>query len=94
MRPQDLTTAKTVAKFSVVSNTAGGKKSVARRSTGLDNSSDGAERGESIRRSDSGVCSSAFASTAMKDRPAVWIPQRETPCERAVSRISVLSQLA
>ena len=36
MRPQDLTTAKTVAKISVVSNTAGGKKSVARRSTGLD----------------------------------------------------------
>jgi hypothetical protein len=30
MRPQDLTTAKTVAKISVVSNTAGGKKSVAR----------------------------------------------------------------
>jgi hypothetical protein len=28
MRPQDLTTAKTVAKISVVSNTAGGKKSV------------------------------------------------------------------
>jgi hypothetical protein len=28
MRPQDLTTAKTVAKFSVVSKTAGGKKSV------------------------------------------------------------------
>jgi hypothetical protein len=39
MRPQDLTTAKTVAKISVVSNTAGGKKSVARRSTGLDYSS-------------------------------------------------------
>jgi hypothetical protein len=39
MRPQDLTTAKTVAKVSVVSNTAGGKKSVARRSTGLDYSS-------------------------------------------------------
>ncbi len=36
MRAQDLTTAKTVAKISVVSNTAGGKKSVARRSTGLD----------------------------------------------------------
>jgi hypothetical protein len=36
---QDLTTAKTVAKISVVSNTAGGKKSVARRSTGLDYSS-------------------------------------------------------
>jgi hypothetical protein len=35
MRPQDLATAKTVAKISVVSNTAGGKKSVARRSTGL-----------------------------------------------------------
>jgi hypothetical protein len=31
-----LTTAKTVAKISVASNTAGGKKSVARRSTGLD----------------------------------------------------------
>ena len=30
MRPQDLTTAKTGAKISVVSNTAGGKKSVAR----------------------------------------------------------------
>jgi hypothetical protein len=29
MRPQDLATAKTVAKISVVSNTAGGKKSVA-----------------------------------------------------------------
>jgi hypothetical protein len=39
MRPQDLTTAKTLAKISVVSNTAGGKKSVARRSTGLDYSS-------------------------------------------------------
>jgi hypothetical protein len=39
MRPQDLATAKTVAKISVVSNTAGGKKSVARRSTGLDYSS-------------------------------------------------------
>ena len=39
MRPQDLTTAKTVAKISMVSNTAGGKKSVARRSTGLDYSS-------------------------------------------------------
>jgi hypothetical protein len=34
-----LATAKTVAKISVVSNTAGGKKSVARRSTGLDYSS-------------------------------------------------------
>jgi hypothetical protein len=42
MRPQDLATAKTVAKISVVSNTAGGKKSVARRSTGLDYSSCGA----------------------------------------------------
>lgn len=30
MRPQDLNTAKTVAKISAVSNTAGGKKSVAR----------------------------------------------------------------
>jgi hypothetical protein len=30
MRPQNLTTAKTVAKISVVSNTAGRKKSVAR----------------------------------------------------------------
>jgi hypothetical protein len=39
MRPQDLTTAKTVAKTSAVSNTAGGKKSLARRSTGLDYSS-------------------------------------------------------
>jgi hypothetical protein len=39
MRAQDLTTAKTVAKISVVSNTAGGKDSVARRSTGLDYSS-------------------------------------------------------
>ena len=39
MRPQDLTMAKTVAKISVVSNTAGGKKSVAGRSTGLDYSS-------------------------------------------------------
>jgi hypothetical protein len=39
MRPQDMATAKTVAKVSVVSNTAGGKKSVARRSTGLDYSS-------------------------------------------------------
>ena len=39
MRAQDLTTAKTVAKITVVSNTAGGKKSVARRSTGLDYSS-------------------------------------------------------
>jgi hypothetical protein len=39
MRPQDLSTAKTVAKISVVSNTAGGNKSVARRSTGLDYSS-------------------------------------------------------
>jgi hypothetical protein len=29
-----------------------------------------------------------------KDRPAGWIPQRETPCEQAVSRTSVLSQLA
>jgi hypothetical protein len=29
-----------------------------------------------------------------KDRPASWIPQRETPCEQAVSRTSVLSQLA
>jgi hypothetical protein len=29
-----------------------------------------------------------------KDRPAGWIPQRETPCEPAVSRTSVLSQLA
>jgi hypothetical protein len=38
---QDLTTAKTVAKISVASNTAGGKKSVARRSTGLDYSSIG-----------------------------------------------------
>jgi hypothetical protein len=38
MRPQGLTTAKTVAKVSVVSDTAG-KKSVARRSTGLDYSS-------------------------------------------------------
>ena len=36
MRPEDLTTAKTVAKISVASNTAGGKKSVARRYTGLD----------------------------------------------------------
>jgi hypothetical protein len=36
---QDLTTAKTVTKISVVSNMAGGKKSVARRSTGLDYSS-------------------------------------------------------
>jgi hypothetical protein len=41
MRPQDMTTAKTVAKISVVSNTAGGKKSLARRSTGLDYSSSG-----------------------------------------------------
>jgi hypothetical protein len=39
MRPQDLTTATTLAKISVVSNTAGGKKSAARRSTGLDYSS-------------------------------------------------------
>jgi hypothetical protein len=39
MRPQDLATAKTVAKISVVGNTVGGKKSVARRSTGLDYSS-------------------------------------------------------
>ena len=39
MRPQDLAAAKTVAKIRVVSNTAGGKKSVARRSTGLDYSS-------------------------------------------------------
>jgi hypothetical protein len=39
MRPQDLTTAKTLAKISVVSDTAGGKKSVARRSAGLDYSS-------------------------------------------------------
>jgi hypothetical protein len=31
--------AKTVAKISVISNTAGGKKSLARRSTGLDDSS-------------------------------------------------------
>jgi len=36
-----LTPAKTVAKISVVSNTAGGQKSVARRSTGLDYSSAG-----------------------------------------------------
>jgi hypothetical protein len=41
MRAQDLTTAKTVAKISVVGNTTGGKKSVARRSTGLDYSSVG-----------------------------------------------------
>jgi hypothetical protein len=34
MRAQDSTTAKTVAKISTVSNTTGGKKSVARRSTG------------------------------------------------------------
>jgi hypothetical protein len=39
MRPQDLTGAETLAKISVVSNTAGGKKSVAPRSTGLDYSS-------------------------------------------------------
>ena len=39
MRPQDLTRAETLAKISVVSNTAGGKKSVAPRSTGLDYSS-------------------------------------------------------
>ena len=29
-----------------------------------------------------------------KDRPAGWIPQRESPGEQAVSRTSVLSQLA
>ena len=39
MRPQGLAMAKTVAKAGVVSDTAGGKKSVARRSTGLDHSS-------------------------------------------------------
>ena len=39
MRPKGLTTAKTVAKINVVSSTAGGKKSAARRSTGLDYSS-------------------------------------------------------
>ena len=39
MRPKSLTMAKTVAKVSVVSDTAGGRKSVARRSTGLDYSS-------------------------------------------------------
>src|SRR5215470_6382710 len=39
MRAQDLTTATTVAKISVVSNTAGGKKSAARRSAGVDYSS-------------------------------------------------------
>jgi hypothetical protein len=42
MRPQGLTTAKTVAKVSVVNDTGGGKKSVARRPTGLDYSSSGA----------------------------------------------------
>ena len=47
MRPQDLTTAKTVAKISVVSNTAGGKKSLARRSTGLDYSSRGCQQSAS-----------------------------------------------
>jgi hypothetical protein len=36
MQAQDLTTAKTVAKISAVGSTAGGKKNVARRSTGLD----------------------------------------------------------
>jgi hypothetical protein len=40
MRPQDLTTAKTLAKISLVSNTPGGKKSAARRSAGLGNSCD------------------------------------------------------
>jgi hypothetical protein len=39
MQAQDSTTAKTVAKISTVSNTTGGKKSVARRSTGRDHSS-------------------------------------------------------
>ncbi len=39
MRPPDLTTAMTVATISVTGGTAGGKKSVARRSTGLDYSS-------------------------------------------------------
>jgi hypothetical protein len=39
MRARDLTTANTVAKISVVGNTAGGKKSAVRRSTGLDYSS-------------------------------------------------------
>lgn len=29
-----------------------------------------------------------------KDRPAGWIPQRQRSCEQAVSRTSVLSQLA
>jgi hypothetical protein len=41
MRAQDLATDTTVAKISVVGNTTGGKKSVARRSTGLDYSSIG-----------------------------------------------------
>jgi hypothetical protein len=39
MRAQNSTTAKTVAKISTVSNTTGGKKSVARRSTGRNHSS-------------------------------------------------------
>jgi hypothetical protein len=49
MRPQGLTTAKTVAKISVVSNTAGEKKSVPRRSTDLDYSSSAAEPGQLTR---------------------------------------------
>ena len=39
MRPKGLTITKTMAKVSVVTDTAGVKKSVARRSTGLDYSS-------------------------------------------------------
>jgi hypothetical protein len=39
MQPNGLTIAKTLVKVSVVTDTAGGKKSVARRSTGLDYSS-------------------------------------------------------
>jgi hypothetical protein len=39
MRPNGLTIAKTLTQVSVVTDTSGGKKSVARRSTGLDYSS-------------------------------------------------------
>jgi hypothetical protein len=71
MRPQDLTTAKTVAKISVVSNTAGGKKSVARRSTGLDYSSTpvtAAISDSSLSRLDTGQLRWATATTTRTTR--------------------------